>query len=420
MKENFLHYLWKFKLFYADSLITTDGKKIEVVHPGFYNTNAGPDFLNAKVKIGDTLWAGNVEIHIKSSDFFAHKHQYDNAYNNLILHVVYENDIPSINNFFTVQVKNSFDEKLLLNFNNLVFSTQKLPCKGLLSQVPDLNFYTWLDSMFFERIEQKASQIKLSLSNNLNHLEEAFYFQLASNFGFKINQEPFELLARTLPLSILQKHKDNLFQLESLLFGTAGFLSTEFEDEYPRLLQNEYLFLKKKFSLQTLDVSHWKFLRMRPSNFPTIRIAQFAKLIASSTNLFSSLIECNNSKEVFKLMQVEANGYWLNHYRFDQISETKKKRIGVASIENIIINTIVPFLFYSGQNSSKESFLQKANSFMNMLKPENNNITRLFLQSQKKANNALESQAMIHLYKNYCSQKKCEFCSAGHFLLKNL
>jgi hypothetical protein len=420
MKESFLHYLWKFKLFYPNALKTTDGKEVEIINSGTYNTNAGPDFFNAKVKIGDTIWAGNVEIHIKSSDFFVHKHQNDRGYDNLILHVVFENDVPSINNYFTLQIKDCFDKKLLLNFNSLQNSTEKLACSGILKNVPDLIFKSWLDGMFFERMEMKSKSIEDKLDQSLNNIEETFYLQLASNFGFKINQDPFELLARKLPFSILAKHRNNLFQLESLLFGVAGFLATEFEESYPRELQNEFKFLQKKFSLSTMDVSNWKFLRMRPSNFPTVRIAQFASLINSSNNIFSSLFNAKTSQEIEKILDVLPSSYWSNHYRLDLLSQNKKKNLGKKSKENIIINTVVPFLYIKGKSQERDEDLKKANKLMNQIKPEENYITKLFSLANKPPENGSESQAMINLYKNYCSNKRCENCAAGNYLLKNL
>ncbi|MFN5794354.1 MAG: DUF2851 family protein [Bacteroidota bacterium] len=420
MKESFLHYLWKFKLFIPGRLKTTDGKEVEIINSGTHNTNAGPDFFNAKVKIGDTTWAGNVEIHIKSSDFFLHKHQHDKSYENLILHVVFENDVPAINNYFTLQVKDSFDRKLLQNYNSLQNSTKKLACSGTVASVPNVIFKSWLDGMFFERMESKAFAIEEKLSQNTNNLDEVFYFQLAANFGFKINQEPFELLARKLPFSILAKHRNNLFQLESLLLGVAGFLGNEFEESYPRELQNEFRFLQKKFSLSTMDVSNWKFLRMRPGNFPTLRIAQFAALINKSGNVFSSFLNATSAKEIEKVLDIVPSSYWNNHYRLDVPSDNKKKRLGKKSKENIIINSVIPFLFIGGKNQGKDELLNRANKLVNELKPEENNITKLFSSAGKKPENAAESQAMINLYKNFCSAKRCDNCAAGNYLLKNL
>ena len=420
MKESFLHYLWKFKLFYAYKLKTIDGKEVEIINSGTHNSNAGPDFFNARVKIGDTIWAGNVEIHIKSSDFFNHKHQNDKGYDNLILHVVYENDVPAINNYFTLQIKDCFDNKLLQNFNSLQNSKEKLACSGVLSNVPNVIFKSWLDGMFFERMEAKAKIIEEKLEQNFNNLDESFYLQLAANFGFKINHEPFELLARKLPFSVLAKHRDNLFQLESLLFGVAGFLGAEFEETYPRELQNAFKFLQKKFSLTTMDVSNWKFLRMRPSNFPTIRIAQFAALINKSGNVFSSFLNATTINEIEKILDIAPSNYWNFHYRLDVLSEKKKKNLGKKSKENIIINSVVPFLFVGGKNQWKDELVIKANKLMNELKAEENNITKLFSFANKSPENASESQAMINLYKNYCSLKRCENCAAGNYILKNL
>ena len=289
MTEDFIHFIWKYSYFDSNSLFTTKGDKIEIIKLGEHNTNAGPDFFNAKIKIGDTLWVGNVEIHINSSDWIKHKHSLDNAYNNVILHVVlkYDIDINRQNGEIIPALELKYDINFEDRYHQLMKNKQWIPCQSYLPAVNKFDIHFWLAKIAIERLHSKSSIIEEKLARNNNNWEESYYHKLARSFGMNVNSEPFELLAMSLPLLILAKHKNNLFQIESLLFGQAGFLNEIMPNElYYVKLQKEYIFLKKKYQLKAIEKHQWKFLRLRPSNFPTIRISQFANLIYKSTSLF--------------------------------------------------------------------------------------------------------------------------------------
>jgi len=305
-----------------------------------------------------------------------------------------------------------------------MLNQNKIPCNGSISIVDDFTFSNWLDRLLIERLEQKTKSIELMLQQNQNNWEETFYVHLARNFGFKINALPFEMLARSLPLQHLAKHKSELFQIEALLFGQAGLLQSDFNDEYPQRLRKEYDFLKTKFGLQNMDAHLWKFMRLRPVNFPTIRIAQFAQLIFNSSHLFSKLLEIKNAKQAFALFDVEASDYWKTHFMFDKETVTEKveteneKHLGKTSIENILINTIVPFLFHYGKQKGIQKIQSRALEFLENINAEKNNITDKWKNLKVKCDNSYQSQALIQLYNFYCSEKKCLFCAVGNKILK--
>jgi hypothetical protein len=421
MTEEFLHYLWKYKRYNSNNLATRSGEAVQVVKPGDHNTDAGPDFFNSKLKIGKTLWAGNVEIHLRSSDWKRHNHQSDKAYDNVILHVVYQDDEKLYRKngeeLPTLQLKDKFDEQTFKKYLQFKASKSWVPCAAQLKSVERFTINTWLDRMLVDRLERKSGAVLLSLEMNKNNWEETFYQQAARSFGFKVNSEPFELLAKSLPNSILAKHKHSLFQVEALLFGQAGLLDKQFADTYPQYLQNEYEFLRKKYKLKPLDPHLWKFMRLRPSNFPTIRIAQFATLIHKSVHLLSKVIETNKSEELKKLFTVEASEYWDTHYTFDKKSAKQTKLIGVDGVNNIIINTLVPLLFVYGKSKAEEKYVDRALNLLEVIKPESNSIIDKWKQYGVKAGSAYQTQALIQLKNEYCSNKRCLECAVGAKLL---
>lgn len=423
MQEDLFQYLWKMKLFDTNNLFTTDGESVELIQVGLHNLNAGPDFFNAKLKIGDTLWAGNVELHIKSSDWLLHKHQNDPAFQNIILHVVYDNDKDLLNSegkpIKTLVLKNHISKSVIQKYQSFKENNFKIACEKNIGNVPSELIQTHLEKMVISRLEHKSQHIESLLAENNNNWEQSFYLQLAANFGFKVNQVPFELMARNTPLSILARHKDNLQQLEALLLGQAGLLNDTFSESYPILLQNEYTFLKKKYQLQAIDKHLWKFSRMRPVNFPTIRIAQFASQIHQSSHLFSKIISSERPEDLIKLFKVTASSYWNTHYTFENIALSLKKNIGKSAIENLIINTIVPFLFVYGKHYGEERKCELALTLLEKVNPEKNNITELWASIGINAMNALQSQALIELKNNHCQWKKCLQCGIGHFIIKN-
>jgi hypothetical protein len=423
MTEEFLHYIWKFRLFDHSDLKTTANEKVEILKVGDHNFDAGPDFFNAKIKIGSTVWAGNVEVHVDSDDWHKHAHQKDKAYDNIVLHVVHNADKPvcraSGETIPTIQLKDRMDKKMHENFLNFKQNNDWIPCEKQISTVPVLIVNSTIDRLLLERLERKAKAIHNSLKINHHNWEETFYQYIARNFGFKTNSEPFELLAKSLPLLILSKHRSSLLQIEAMLFGQAGLLNAHFSDSYLQQLQNEYVFLKQKFKMQSLDAHLWKFLRLRPVNFPTIRIAQFASLIFNSRNLFSKIIETENSKDLKMLLNVDVSPYWHAHYILDKESEITTKHLGNDGINNIVINTIVPFLFVYGKEKNEEKYVNRALDFLEQIDGEQNAVIQKWKNLKLPVKNAYSTQALLQLKNEYCDHKRCLSCSIGNYLLKN-
>jgi len=423
MTEEFLHHIWKFRLFDQLELKTTTGEKIEIQKPGEHNFDAGPDFFNGKIKVGETLWAGNVEVHVNSSDWNRHSHQKDKAYDNIILHVVNNVDIvlhrSSGEKIPTLEIKNRIHKKLYQNYLDFKSSNDWIPCANQIATVPEIILNSTKDKLLLERLQRKSIAIVNSLALNNNNWEETFYQNLARNFGFKTNAEPFELLAKSVPSIILGKHKNSLLQIEALLFGQAGMLFEHFEGKYPQQLQNEYAFLKQKFKLQPIEKHLWKYLRLRPINFPSIRIAQFANLIFNSSHLFSKVLELENASNLKKMMDVSVSEYWHSHFMLDRKSNNKPKHLGDESINNIIINTIVPFLFVYGKQKDDERYVNKALLFLEETLGENNSIIRKWEELGVPVKTAHSTQALLQLKNEYCNNKKCLSCSIGNYVLKN-
>ena len=423
MTEEFLHHIWKFRLFDQLELKTTKGEIIDIKKPGEHNFDAGPDFFNGKVKVGETLWAGNVEVHINSSDWKRHLHQNDKAYDNIILHVVNNADIKlfrsSGEEIPTIEIKNRIDKKLYQNYLDFKSSNDWISCEKQISTVPEFIINSVKDKLLLERLERKSKSILNSLELNNNNWEETFYHSLARNFGFKTNAEPFELLAKSLPSIVLGKHKSSLLQIEALLFGQAGMLFEHFSDKYPQQLQNEYAFLKQKFKLQPLEKHLWKYLRLRPINFPSIRIAQFSNLIYSSSHMFSKILDLENGFELKKMMNISVSEYWESHFMLDRDSSKKSKHLGEDSINNIVINTIVPFLFVYGKQKDDEKYIYRALLFLEQTVGESNSIIRKWEELGVSVKSAHSTQALLQLKNEYCNHKKCLNCSIGNYLLKN-
>jgi hypothetical protein len=416
MREEFLYYLWENRLLNND-LQTTEGEHVDIVATGYRNTNSGPDFLEARIQIGDKLWAGHVEIHMKSSDWNRHGHQTDKAYQNVILHVVYENDTKS-NDLPTLELKGRFDETLFANYQRFISSKSWIPCEKTIAQVPVFTRLSWLDCMAVERLESKAEAVTKILNANQFDWEDALYKLLMRYFGLKVNNEAFETLANILPFKTLLKHADNLLQVEAMLMGCAGFLEDDFTEDYPLLLKREFNVMKAKFNLLTMPAERWKFMRMRPSNFPTIRLAQMAQLIHKNGCLFSKIREAKNAAEVKALFDVAASDYWETHYRFEAASEAKPKHLGDATANILIINAVVPLLFCYGKLHKDESVCEIAMQFLEETEAEDNAIIRHFAQCGIKAENAMQTQALLHLYNMYCKRKRCLECRIGNVLLK--
>ena len=439
MQEEFLLYLWKFRLFDCKNLVSTLGEPIEILKPGESNTDSGPDFFNARIKIGNTKWAGNVEVHIKTSDWEKHLHQKDKAYDNIILHVVYHADKKlfrkSGEEIPTLELKERIPQNMYDKYKQFKSSKDWIPCGKQIASIDKFTLNNWLDRLIVERLEKKSTTISNSLKQNKNNWEETLYQTLARNFGQKINAEPFELLAKHLPISVLLKHKNNLLQIEALLFGVAGMLEVDSSpksesknrDEYFVNLQREFKFLKNKFQLASIDSSLWKFMRLHPLNFPTIRISQFANLLFNTTHLFSKIIEEDSLKKVISLFHAKANEYWKTHYRFNKQAPLPSKLnvgthannrlLGKDTIKTIIINTIVPFLFVYGKEKGESIFCDRGIEFLEKLDAENNAIIKKWNSIGVSAKNAFETQGLLQLKNEYCSNIKCLECAIGVKLL---
>jgi len=414
MKESILHYVWQNKLFVSQEIKTTDGERVEIIDVGRINTDAGPDFFNAKIKIGDTLWAGNVEIHTVSSEWNKHNHQQDKAYDSVILHVVLQadSDVYRIDGTKIPQLELKFPQQIETNYE-LLFSQQKwILCADKIDQVPSIVIQSWKNALLTERLEQKMSAIESLLNENNRHWEEAFYITLARSFGFGTNSQAFESLAKSLPLSVLGKHKDQLFQLEALLFGQAGLLDLETYDDYSANLKKEYEFLRAKYELNPLEKSQWKLLRLRPDNFPHVRIAQFAALIHSSTKLFSKITENPNLTYIRTLFAYETSTYWKANYLFGRESKVRTKRLGEQSI-----NTVVPFLFCYADQKKNDDLKDRALQILEQLESEQNAIITGWRSLGLHVDNAFDSQSLLQLKKSYCDEKKCLRCRIGHKIL---
>lgn len=422
MKEDFLHYLWRLQRYELSDLKTTEGETIEIQQIGEHNTNAGPDFLNAKIKIGDTVWAGNVEVHVNASDWNKHNHQEDKAYQNVILHVVFEEDEPIMlangMRIPALELKERAPMGIYGVYKRLINNENWIPCQHQFYRVRSVTKEMWLERMMVERLERKTKEMLASLESDNFNWENTFYHFLARNFGLAINTEPFEMLARSLPLTVIQKHRDQLFQIEALFFGQAGMLDKDFEEEYPNELKKEYAFLQKKYDLQPIPEESWKFLRLRPANFPTVRIAQFAKLMKESVHLFSKVLETEEIKKISKLFEVSVEGYWKTHYVFEKPTATRNKSFGKTSIQLLIMNTVAPYLFLYGKHNQDETQQKKAFQLLETLPAESNSIINNWQVLGMEPENAYQSQSLIQLKNEYCKKKNCLNCAIGNAILK--
>jgi len=419
MKESILHYIWQQKLFTQQGLQTTDGEMVEVVDVGKINTDAGPDFFNAKVKIGNTIWAGNIEIHTLASDWKKHNHQSDKSYDTVILHVVKKADVdvfrPDGEKIPVLELQ--YPTEIEQNYEALISEKKWIPCADKIADVPAIFIHSWKNALLAERLLLKTSHIQNLLTDNNQHWEEAFYITLARSFGFGTNSQAFEMLAKALPISILGKHKNDLFQIEALLFGQAGLLETENKDNYFQKLKKEFDFLKLKYDLKPISGSQWKLLRLRPDNFPHVRIAQFAAVIHSSTKLFSKIIELPEVDYLISLFRCEPSEYWKSHYLFGEKSTEKSKKLGKSSIYSLLINTVIPFVFYYADRKGNEELKEKATALLEKIPAERNSIVSGWQNLGMEINSAYDSQAFLQLKKVYCDNKNCLRCRIGHKVL---
>ncbi len=422
MKEDFLHFLWQYKLFDVNRLKSEQNETILIVKSGFHNKNSGPDFLNAQLKIDDQTWVGNVEIHINSSDWYAHKHEEDENYDAVILHVVWEHDVEVFMKdnqpITTLELKNLVDKNILNNYQNLVTKQQRwIPCEGQITTVDSFLVSNWLERLYLERLENKSVLIKNLLKKSNNDYEAVLFQLLAKNFGLKVNGEAFLQLTQSFDFSLVRKIRFNELQLSALLFGQAGFLENVIEDEYFLQLKKEYNYLQHKYNLLSITNRQFQFFRMRPNNFPTIRIAQLVALFYKHQNLFSKLMELKSLNDFYSLFSVEVNDFWKTHYTFETESKKSTKKLTKSFLDLLLINTIIPlkFVYKQGKGEENEEGFLK---LIQQIKPEKNSIVSKFLDLKLNAKNAFESQALLELKNNYCAKKRCLQCAIGNCLLR--
>jgi hypothetical protein len=424
MQESFLHYIWQFQYFDRKDLVTTEGEQVSVFHPGYRNVHAGPDFSNARIRIGAIEWIGSVEIHIQSSGWNAHKHSSDDAYENVVLHVVWKNDTGIVrkdnSSLPTIELKNKVDEDLLLKYNKLFNNPETIPCAASVGNVRELTRLSMMEKALMQRLEKKTSEILTRLRGNNNDWEETCYQMLCRNFGFKVNTDPFLQLAHSLPYKALMKHADHIHQVEALLFGQAGFLDENIADDYFGILKREYNTLGHKFDLKDrrLNKSQWRFLRLRPANFPTIRIAQLAGLLASQKNIFSRFVTALTYSDLEKLFLNEQSDYWKHHYLFAGEFKNDIPALGKMSADNIMINTVVPLMVAYGKSKDDQELVDRAIAILQSIPSESNMITKAWDQLNISCATAFDSQALIELHNSFCLRRKCLDCSIGSSLVK--
>lgn len=420
--EELLHYIWKFRLFDQRNLACCSGEKLQIIKPGRHNHDAGPDFESAEIRIDDTLWVGNVELHIRSSDWERHLHHLDPAYDNVILHIVAENDQPVYRTDGTeipvLDIFSRIPSHIFNNYHTLMAEMSWIPCESMFKANSKVLTPPWFSRLLIERMEDRSRQIGILLEEFKGSWDDAFYISIARNFGFKINAVPFEMLARSLPRQLFGKYKNNIFQIEALVLGQAGFLNEKLHEEYPSKLRTEYMFLRKKHSLKPVDRYLWKFMRLRPGNFPTVRLAQFAALMSGTPHLFSHIMNRADLSQIEGLFRnLPVNEYWKDHCHFEESSKKASAGLGDDSILNLLINTVAVFLFVYGIKSGNSIYLERGLSMLENIRPENNNIIRRFIQTGFEPMNASDTQALLQLKKYYCDEKKCLSCGVGIQLL---
>jgi hypothetical protein len=418
MTEKLLQFIWQFQYFNVKELSLTNGQSLQIVHPGTPNTNQGPDFLQARIIIDKTVWAGNIELHIKTSDWYKHQHESDSNYDNVILHVVFEDDQPvAIRILPTLVLRDRIPGILLEQYEEWMRRRSFISCETQIGLVHPLVWTNWKERLLISRLERKSAEVKKFLSENNQHWEESLWWLISRNFGTGINSDAFEELARTIKISLLARHKQQIHQLEALLFGQSGLLNREFNEAYPIMLQKEYRFLKKKYELKGIRQG-MHLLRMRPGNFPTVRLAQLAMLLHNSSQLFSFIKDTFDLSCIKQTLQVTANDYWHYHYVFDEPSVYQPKKIGESMIDNLIINTIVPVLFTYGIVFKNNSYKQRALSWLEQTQFENNRIIRKFRETGISVLSAFDTQALLEMKKQFCDQQRCLECAVGNALLK--
>lgn len=423
MNEEFLHYIWKTR-FEKKTITTVNGERVTILKVGEQNRDAGPDFGNAMVRIGDTTWAGAVEVHVRSSDWARHGHDGDLAYENVVLHAVYEYDGPvfrsSGEEIPALELKWHIPARAFQAYLDFLNNHLWVPCAGEIGQVGPSFSGRYLEELCMGRIRRRSAQIRKLVADSKGDWNQAFFESLAGTLGTRINKEPFELMARKTPVQVILKTRSSRVGLEALLFGQAGFLQEDFPEEYPSLLSMEYQHLKRKYTLDNIPKHLWKFLRLRPINFPTVRIAQLAAIYHHHPLPFGSLIDQQSPEQWQAIFDVQVSDYWKDHYHFGTLSPGHDKRIGRETIDLILINTVIPFLYAFGEMHGNESIVQNATGILSTLSPEKNTIIRNFIYFGLGMNNAMHTQGALELKNAWCDRRRCLDCGIGQELLKKV
>lgn len=420
--EDLLQFIWEQGLFEHRGLRTTDGRPVEIVRPGRIQRDSGPDLLDARVRIDGQMWAGTIEVHLRSSEWATHGHHLDPAYENVVLHVVYEHDSECMTRagveLPTVELMPRVSSESISLYHALMRARGFVPCAGLLQGIDRTPVDIWLERVLVERLERKAMEVERLFDGTGNDPGQTLYHVIARAFGMKVNAEPFGMLAQALPLKVLLKHRDDPFRTEALLFGAAGLLQVDFVDDHPRRLQQEFAVLSRLHSLRPMPVAAWKFGRMRPMNLPTVRIAQLAGLISSLETSFNDLLQLDEVQAYRKRLDAAPSQYWLNHYVLDKPSQDRPKRMGVIGADHILLNAIIPCLFAFGRLQGRDDYAQRALRLLERLPSERNSLLDGWSELGLRAEDAGRGQALIELRNSYCAHRRCLSCGIGNQLLK--
>ena len=418
--EGLMQYIWQHKLWLSEDMVTNDGRKVRVIDPGMLNTDAGPDFFNAKVEIDGHTWVGNVEIHVRATDWKRHGHHEDPAYDSVILHVVEKDDAPvyRINGELIPQVVLKVSARFNESYDRLVNARIELPCAARLKEVPQLTVTEWIEALAFERLHSKVERVQQLYDLYHGSWEDICYVLLARTLGFGINNDAFERLARVTPLRMLHKHSDSIMQIEALLFGQAGMLNGEHDSEpYVQQLTREYAFLANKYSLRPIEGKAWKLFRSRPQNFPYRRIALLAQFVKDGFSLLNDILKTDDTKQLRQLFDRELSGYWATHFSFGKPSPSAGRALSNSSIDIVLINTVAPLYYAYGELTDDYTMSDRAVALLEDIRPEQNSIVTMFSNAGIKCEDALTSQALIQLRRGYCEARKCIYCRLGHRLL---
>jgi hypothetical protein len=420
MTERLLQYIWQFQYYNKNELVTASGEELVIIHPGMYNTHQGPDFTGGRIKLGGNTWIGNIELHVNASDWDRHQHSTDKNYQNVILHVVWNNDRSYAGQIIpTVILGDRVPKVLLQQYYAWMKADSFIPCELTAADAGELVWTSWKERLMYERLERKSEFVFSLLRKNNFHWEETLWWMLARNFGLSVNADAFGEMAESIPYNLLSKHRTQIHQLEALLFGQTGLLEEEFDDKYPLMLKKEYLFLRKKYNLSSIHMPV-HFLRMRPACFPTVRLAQLAMLIHLTPGMFSALANETSMQEIKKVLCITANDYWHYHFRFNEATVYQPKTLGAEMVNSIMMNTVVPVLFAYGKYHCEPVFQHKAVEWMANLPAESNAIVSKFRNIGVMAKNASDTQSLIELKSQYCDKRRCLDCAVANAVLKKI